>query len=85
MHTFTTSTIITQLSRQGEGQAGDTKDVEGGTRTRRHWNILLHVGLATAGDDFKIKLSLLMCVEFYLSCVCISVYANVYFKPTIIQ
>jgi len=35
--------------------------------------------------QFKIKLSLLMCVLFYLSFVCISAYANVYFKPTIIK
>ena len=29
------------------------KDVEGGTRTRRHLNILLHAGLATVGDCGK--------------------------------
>jgi len=38
---------------QGEGQAGDTKDVEGGTRTQRHRNMLLLVGLATGGDGRK--------------------------------
>ena len=35
MHTLTTITIIIELS--GEGQAGDTKVVEGGTRTQCHW------------------------------------------------
>jgi len=29
------------------------KDVEGGTRTRRHQNILLHPGLATGEDGGK--------------------------------
>ena len=49
-HTLTTITIIIELSGRG---AGDAKDVEGGTRTQRHRNILLHVGLATAGDCGK--------------------------------
>jgi len=29
------------------------EDVEGGIRTRRHQNILLHAGLATVGDGGK--------------------------------
>jgi len=29
------------------------KDVEGGTRTRRDQNILLHAGLATGGEGGK--------------------------------
>jgi len=47
IHTLTTNTIM------GEGQAGDTKDVEGGIRTRRHQNILLRAGLAAGGDGGK--------------------------------
>jgi len=35
--------------------------------------------------QFKINLSFFMCVLFYLSFVCISAYANVYFKTTIIK
>ena len=35
--------------------------------------------------QFKINLSLFMCVLFCLSFVCISAYANVYFKTTIIK
>ena len=34
---------------------------------------------------FKINLSLFMCALFYSSFVCISAYANVYFKTTIIK
>ena len=36
--------------------------------------------------QFKLDLSLFICVLFYSSCVCISApYANVYFKTTIIN
>jgi len=35
--------------------------------------------------QIKIKLLLFMCVWFYSSFVCISAYANVYFKTTIIK
>jgi len=35
--------------------------------------------------QFKINLSLFMCVLFYSSFVCISAYANIYFKATIIK
>ena len=35
--------------------------------------------------QFKINLSLSMCILFYSLFVCISVYANVYFKTTIIK
>jgi len=35
--------------------------------------------------QYKINLSLFMCVFFYSSFVCISAYANIYFKATIIK